>query len=427
MSSVCVVGAGIIGCATAYQLVRQGFKVHLLDAASQAGSITSFANGAQLSYCYVEPFASPATLRALPGMLLSPGSAVKFRLRADVRQWSWGLRFLLACRKAQSHAGTAKLLEMARLSRQVFNGWMSAEDWSVNFAQNGKLVLCPDIHSLRRQEAQVATQAKLGCRQLILTPAECIMREPALSQRLGRFAGGVWTEDECVVDPYLLCAALVKSLRRLGASITFDSPVSGFVREGGRILAAQTTQGDVRADAFVLAAGSAAPRLAATFGLRLPVYPIKGYSLTLPFRGAARPVASVTDLGRKTVFAPLGDQLRVAAMAEINGYELHIPAARVKAMLASVEHTYPGLCDISSPQPWAGLRPATPDSVPIVGRVGASNMFVNVGHGALGLTLAAGSAAQIAAAMLAQPHGAGQAGRPSRTHHDRHRGSAVSL
>lgn len=396
---VCVVGAGIIGCATAYHLARSGHSVHLVDAAEASGTVTSFANGAQLSYSYVEPFASPGTLRSIPSLLLSPESPIRFRLRADPDQWRWLAAFLKACTAEQVATGTKALLALAGASRSVLDTWLRAEQWQVDFRQNGKLVLCPDDTVLRKQEAQVRLQAALGCRQEILGREDCIAREPALRQSDAAFVGGVWTADECVADSFLLCSEMTKSLRRLGAEVWHGTTVSAFVREGGRVVAARTGRGDIRADAFVIAAGHRSRELARPLGVQLPLYPLKGYSITVPVVASAseRPVASVTDLGRKTVFAPLGASLRVAAMVEIGHGDLGIPPSRVQAMVDSVRATYPGLCDLTAPRTWAGLRPATPDSLPIIGRIRDSNAFVNVGHGALGLTLAAGSAARLGA------------------------------
>lgn len=394
---VCVIGAGIIGCATAYHLARLGHTVHLLDAAPQPGNGTSFANGAQLSYSYVEPFASPATLRAIPALLWSANSPIKFRLRADVQQWMWLARFLLACSAGRAASGTAQLLELASTSRKVLDAWLMEEQWDVSFRQNGKLVLCPDAGVLKKQAAQVKLQAALGCQQEVLDRQACIAREPALERSTSEFVGGVWTPDECVADPFLLCAEMARSLGRLGGEIWLGAEVQSFLKDGPKVVAAQTQRGAVSADVFVLAAGMQSPKLAKQLGVRLPLYPLKGYSITVPFknRNDLRPVASVTDLGRKTVFAPLGDRLRVAAMVEIGGDDLAIPNGRVEAMLRSVEAAYPGLCDLGAPQAWAGLRPSTPDSLPIIGRIRESNVFLNTGHGALGLTLAAGSAARL--------------------------------
>lgn len=398
---VCVIGAGVIGCATAYELARQGHDVHLLDAAQAPGLGTSYANGAQLSYSYVEPFASPTTLRGLPKMLLSRGSAVRFHPRWDWRQWVWGLQFLRACSARQSLQGTAQLLQLAQASRAALAQWMAEEAWSFGFEENGKLVLCPTPEALRQQERQVALQAAMGCRQEVLSMRECLDKEPALQAAEGLpWAGGVWTRDECIGDPHRLCLDLVASLRRHGGRVSFGVQARSFTRHAGRVSAVVTDQGEIAADAFVLATGPRAVSLAAQLGIYLPIYPIKGYSITVPFRaGAVQPRASVTDVGRKTVFAPLGTHLRVAAMAEVGAAGLDVPADRVRTMVDAVAATYPGLCDLSAPSTWAGLRPATPTSVPIVGRWRTSNVYLNVGHGALGLTLAAGSAVALAGQM----------------------------
>lgn len=390
---VCVIGAGIVGCATAYQLARLGCEVHLLDGAAGPGMGTSFANGAQLSYSYVEPLASPATLRAMPAMLLSRSSPLRFELKPDLKQWKWGLQFLRACTVQQSRQGTQELLELSQLSRGTLEQWMEAEDWSFSFRRNGKLVLCPDKESLRRQGEQIKFQASLGCKQELLTAVECLVKEPTLTQYWGNFVGGVWTDDECVGDPYELCLQMTKSLRRMGGCTSFGERAVSFVIRNDRVAAITTSTGEITADAFVLATGPSTAMLASQLGIYVPIYPIKGYSLTLPINpDRLAPTASVTDLGGKMVFASLGDRLRVAAMAEVVGYDLTIPTHRIDQMLQSVEKVFPNLCDLKSPMPWAGLRPATPTSVPIIARTSVPNLFLNTGHGALGLTLAAGSA-----------------------------------
>jgi D-amino-acid dehydrogenase len=397
---VCVIGAGIVGCATAYQLALLGHEVHLLDRAPAPGRGTSFANGGQLSYSYVEPLASPATLRGLPAMLLSSDSPLRFRLRADARQWAWCLKFLKACTARQSQQGTRDLLLLAQLSRETLDAWMAREDWQFSFQRNGKLVLCPDAESLQRQAAQLQFQATLGCRQTVLTPQGCVDQEPALAHSIGQFAGGVWTPDECVGDPHALSLEMTKSLLRLGGQVHFDTAVTGFTLQGGKVRAARTPGGAFNADVLVIANGVDAPRLASSVQLALPIYPIKGYSITLPLRSPQQaPSVSVTDLGRKTVFAPLGGRLRVAARAEVVGHDLSITRAPIQQMAAAVEQLFPGLCDVrdlDTMQPWAGLRPATPTAVPVIGQRGPVNLYVNAGHGALGFTLAAGSAAVLA-------------------------------
>jgi D-amino-acid dehydrogenase len=205
-----------------------------------------------------------------------------------------------------------------------------------------------------------------------------------------------------VVDAHALCLALVERVRALGGHARFGTRVTGFAPGPRGVHAVMSTQGDIACRAVVLAAGAQSAQLAQWLGEYLPVYPIRGYSLTLPMsQHTQAPTVSVTDLGRKTVFAPLGSVLRVAAVAEIGGYGLRSAPALIEQMRAAVAALYPGRIDAHAHgHPWVGLRPATPTSVPIVRRMKRhANAYLNVGHGALGLTLAAGSAAVLERAL----------------------------
>ena len=397
---ICIIGAGIVGCASAYQLAREGHQVMLLDAAAGPGEGCSFANGAQLSYSYVEPMASPATLRALPKLLLQFDAPIKFRPTLDWRQYAWGMQFLMACREAQVNQGTRQLLELSFLSRDTLDDWMRDGEWPIGFQRNGKLVMCHDEITMERQRHQMHFQAALGCEQTALSVDQCIEKEPALLPALKRFprayVGGIWTPGDCVADARLMCLTLVEHLKAKGASTRFGTKVTGFVTDRSGVTALKTSQGEIACDAVVLAAGTASAHLAQLLGEYLPVYPVKGYSLTLPMVATAQtPKVSVTDLGRKTVFAPLGTALRVAAMAEVAGHGVQLAPSRFAQIRSAVSAVYPDAVDAQADgQPWAGLRPATPTSVPVIRRMNSrSNVYLNVGHGALGMTLAAGSAA----------------------------------
>lgn len=389
---VCVIGAGVVGCATAYHLCSVGHEVVLVDGKNAPGEGSSFANGGQLSYSYVEPLASPATLRSLPAMLLDKNSPLRWRPTAQWTQWTWGLRFLAACNARQMEQGTHQLLGLAALSESTLDGWMTRDSLEFNFTRNGKLVLCPDQPTLRRQRQQIALQAYTGVVQSLLDREQCLAIEPALANYPG-FVGGVWTPDECAGDPYLYCHALTGAAQKRGLRCLFATQVQAFVLRNGLATAVDTGNGPVSADAFVLANGVQAPVLARQLGEHLPVYPIKGYSVTLPIKpGQNLPAVNVTDLSQKMVLAPLGGKLRVAALAEFTGYALGLAPGIVERITRTVEQIYPGVCDITHPQAWAGLRPATPTSVPIIRKSRISNVTLNVGHGALGFTLAAGSA-----------------------------------
>lgn len=403
----CVIGAGIVGCATAYALARDGWRVTLVDAMPIPGQGASRANGAQLSYSYVEPLATPATLRALPGWLLSADSPLRWRPRPEWSHLRWLMAFTLACRWSQVRSTTKALLALSFLSRDVLHGWLQEQPGmgaATLHGRPGKLVIYRDTAARAGVQRQLAWQAAMGCEQQIVEADECGVLEPALAATGGgRIAFGVWTPSEEVVD----AAALANELARAsGAAFVFGREVCGFEMQGGAIQAARLGRGEgsITADHFVLATGPSAAGLLGPLGLALPIEPIKGYSVTLPIvDAAATPRASVTDTARKLVHARLGDHLRVAGFAELRGHDRALQARRIEALCAAVRETFPGACDFRENQAWAGLRPATPSGRPLVGSTRWSNLWVNAGQGALGLTLAPGSAEVLASLMGQRP------------------------
>jgi D-amino-acid dehydrogenase len=400
---VCVIGAGIVGLATAWQLQREGHTVTLIDSA-HSGAGASAANGAQLSYAYVQPLADPGIWRQLPKLLLADDSPLKLRLRMDPQQWAWGLRFLAACRASVSRDSTAWLLDLAAQSRVAFETMRTEIALDCDYSATGKLVLYPDEASFDSARQQMALQRALGSVQEALTPAQCVALEPALAHHAPRFAGAIHTPGECAADCFKVCQGLEQRLRASGVRFLFDTPVNGLLRQGDRITAAQTRTGVVQADAFVVALGTGSRRLLKGMGLDVPVYPLKGYSITLDIARSDDqrvPRVNVTDAGRKLVFARIGQRLRVAGMAELVGEDRRIDPARIASLVSATNEIFPTGSAPSSVQPWAGLRPATPTGLPLVGHVpGApANLLLNTGHGALGFTLAFGSAERVAAEL----------------------------
>ena len=396
---IAVLGAGIVGCTTAYALTQAGFEVTLIDAQAEPAALTSRANGAQLSYSYVEPLASSATLRGLPAMLLTPNSPLKLRPALDTAQWIWGWNFLRACTRARANSTTRSLLELGALSRQALDGWLAKEGWPCDHAEAGKLVLYGTERALQSGRTQVALQATWGTQQSVLSQQECVAREPALESYTQQFAGAVYTASECVADPYQLCSALVNSISQQGAYFMPKCAVLE-MRATAAGVTLNTTQGEQHFDSLVLCSGNQTALFERELGLRGAVYPIKGYSVTLALKNAAlAPRVSVTDLKRKTVFARLGDRLRVAGRAEIVGHDTRIETKRIAELIAATEALFPGACLQTDPQPWVGLRPATATGLPIISATRLPGVFVNLGHGALGLTLAAG-AAQLVTALV---------------------------
>ena len=408
---VCVLGAGIVGLATAWQLQREGHQVSVIDR-NAPGLGASSGNGAQLSYSYVQPLADPSIWAQLPQLLLSPTSPLKLRPALDPLQWRWGLAFLAACNARTSRETTAQLLALAAQSRAAFEDMMVQLRPACDFSSTGKLVLYPSASALEGARRQLELQRALGGSgsgsQRLVTPDECIAIEPALAYYRDRMAGAIYTPSECAADCLKLCAELEDALAQRGVAFHLGVEVQGFVEAGGRVAALRTSAGPFEADAYVLALGSASQRLARELGVYLPVYPLKGYSITLDVDDApgAAPHVSVTDSARKVVFARIGSRLRVAGMAELVGHDASIPAERIETLEAATRALFPHCSRFDALHPWTGMRPATPTGRPIIGRLprAPANLLFNTGHGALGFTLAFGSAQRIAQA-LAQEEG----------------------
>lgn len=400
---VCVLGAGIVGLATAYELARRGVAVTVVDQA-QPGAGASGGNGAQLSYSYVQPLADASIWRQLPKLLLSPSSPLKLRPQWDTHQWRWGIEFLRACNRSTSERSTERLLALAALSRHGFEAMLQAEHIECDFSRTGKLVLYDTPAGLDAARRQMELQRPWGSAQQAVTAQECADIEPALAHYQPRIAGAIYTPSECAADCLAVCQSLQKLLVARGVRFVLGARVlgfaQGFVGTAQRITAARTSAGDIEAQQFVLALGSTSHAVAQTLGFRLPIYPLKGYSITLDTTGAAgtAPRVNVTDAARKVVFARIGQRLRVAGMAELVGHDDRIPPARIQSLRDATRALFPNCSDFGELRPWTGMRPATPTGVPLVGRHthAPGNLLLNTGHGALGFTLAFGTAAQVA-------------------------------
>jgi D-amino-acid dehydrogenase len=399
---VVVIGGGVVGLASAWWLLEAGYRVTLLEKAPTVGSAASARNGGQLSYRYVSPLADAGVpLKAMQWMFQQDGP-LRFRPEADMRQWRWLAQFLANCNAADNARTTAKLLELGELSRQSMaqlemNLPLSEFSWR----DAGKLVV------YRSQAAFDKAVAKPGSEdnRLVLNGAETARLEPALAELAPSLAGGIFNSGEAVADCHAFCLALEK---RLLAHPRFQGTVHAEARcifiENGKVSAIDTDAGWISADQFVLAAGIQSRNLAATADIYLPMYPLKGYSLTAPIgAGHTAPEISVTDFERKTLYARIGGNLRIAAMVDIVGEDTSIDRRRIAGLTKLARATMPHAADYDKAEPWAGLRPATPNSAPIIGATQYKNLWLNVGHGPLGFTFACGTANLLATLMRGQP------------------------
>lgn len=401
---VCVLGAGVIGLTTAWALSEAGCEVEVVDRDTDPARGASAANGAQLSYSYVAPLASPDTLRHLPALLLDRDGPSRVRPGLDPAFLRWAVAFLRACRASVARETTAAQLALAGLSRAELDrvAGATAGAASLEFGRRvaGKLVLFRGARSFAAARRHAEAQAGLGAEQRALDAAGCLALEPGLRLDAAEIAGGVFTPSEEVGDCAAFCRGLAERLRRRDTVAWHMGEEAVPVLRGGALRAVRVGAREVAADRFVLCLGAGSTRFARRAGVRLPVYPMKGYSLTLRPRAPGGALSrSVTDADRKVVFAPLReggiDLIRAAGVADLVGHDPALDPAR----LAAVRDAAFAALDVdrgADPRPdlrpWAGLRPATPDSRPIVGPSPVPGLFLNTGHGALGWTLACGSA-----------------------------------
>lgn len=404
MKHVVVIGGGVIGVSTAWALLEAGFKVSLVERAAQLASATSHANGGQLSYRYVAPFADAGVPLKAMGWMLDSDGPVRFRLEANPHQWAWIAAFLRRCNAVTHARVTKRLLALGAYSQTAFAQFVSAAQLKdIALRTPGKLVVYRQSDEFVRVCAK--TRALADATQRVLGRQACIDLEPALADARNSFVGGIFTEGEAVADCRLLTLQLGE---RLQVHPNFQGVVhanaTGFHQVAGRLTALKTTVGDLAGDAFVLAAGLQSRQIAQWLGISLPLYPLKGYSLTAPIgQGHRPPEVSVTDAERKIVYARIGTDLRVAAMADIVGEDERIDPQRIGALMRCVKATFPNAANFEAPVAWMGLRPATPSGAPILGSSPIPGLWLNVGHGALGLTLAFASANILAALVSGQP------------------------
>ncbi|MGI4985357.1 MAG: D-amino acid dehydrogenase [Janthinobacterium lividum] len=433
--AVLVLGAGVIGLTTAYYLQQAGHRVTVVDRHPHVATETSYANGAQLSYSYVAPLAGPGVLSKLPKWFIDVDAPMRFRPTLDPDLWRWCQRFVSACTRAQSQRATREMLALSFLSRDLMRELIAAEpSLAFDHTHSGKLVLHRSPEALSTAVDLLAFQRTLGCEQEALDADACVAREPALAHVRDEIAGGIYTRSEDTADCHLFCVGIERLLRSRGVEFALGTSISALQTAADGTISATTADGDrLQAHHIVVAMGSDSVPLLKSVGIHALMYPLKGYSLTVTTRErnpatntetrhgaggatsgagvtndasdvsdatnafpATAPSISITDFSRKVVYARLGNRLRIAGMADLGRPTRDLEKDRLATLRREAEALFPDAGDYEQATPWTGLRPATPTGLPIIGRTRIPNLWVNIGQGALGFTLATGSAKLLA-------------------------------
>ena len=399
---VVVLGAGLLGVTSAYFLRQQGHDVVVVDRQATPAAETSFANGGQISVSHAEPWANPSAPLKVLQWLGKEDAPLLFRLRADARQWLWGLQFLRECTPARTRHNIEQIVRLGTYSRDTLQQLRRDTGLQYDQRTQGILHFYTNAKEFESAEAPAAQMRELGCDRRVISADEAVRIEPALAHIRDRLAGATYTAEDESGDANRFARELVRLCEQAGVAFRMSHTVTALREAGGAIDHVEATDVEgrfqrLRGDAYVVAMGSLSPLLVKPLGIRLPIYPAKGYSVTMPVADASKAhQVSLTDDEYKLVFSRLGDRLRIAGTAELNGYDRDLNRVRCEAIVRRVEELFPGAGDAAGAQFWTGLRPATPSNVPIIGRSRLPNLYLNTGHGTLGWTHACGSGRSIA-------------------------------
>lgn len=400
---ILVLGAGVIGVTSAWHLAEDGHEVQVLERQSGAGLETSFANGGQISVSQAEPWSNPSAPAKILKWLGDEEAPLLFRPMLSSRQWRWGARFLYECLPGRTRDNTLQILRLAIYSGQQLKHLRAATGVDYHHLERGILQLHYDAREFEGAQVRAELVRRGGYDLQVKTAAQCLEIEPTLAFGKVHPVGGTYAPTDESGDAHVFTRNLAQICARRGVSFSFDTTIQSIEADAERVRAVHVVHTGVTeriaADAVLVCLGVQSPFLLEPLGLSLPVYPVKGYSVTIPGAGDEAPTVCLTDEGHKIAMSRLGDRLRVAGTAELNGYDTSINEVRCNALIKRVRELFPKAGDFSAAQKWAGLRPATPGNVPLIGRTRIPGLFINTGHGTLGWTLCAGSARAIADIM----------------------------
>ena len=394
---VLVLGSGVIGVTSAYYLARAGHEVTVVDRQPKPALETSFANAGEVSPGYSSPWAGPGVpVKAIKWLLMRHGPLVIWP-KLDPVMWIWLLKLLRNCTEARYAVNKSRMIPIAEYSRDCLRALRAETGIRYDERSRGTLQLFRKQAQLDGTAGDIAVLKQYGVPYEVLDRDGCIAAEPALSAVKDKFVGGMRLPQDETGDCHMFTEALAAEAAKLGVQFKLNTTIERLIADGSKIAGVVTSAGRLQADVYVVALGSWSPRLLRPLGISLPVYPVKGYSITVPIIDAdAAPVSTVMDESYKVAITRLGDRIRVGGTAEISGYSNRLDAARRATLDHSLTDMFPRGGDLAKASFWSGLRPMTPDGPPVIGATRYGNLHLNTGHGTLGWTMSCGSARALA-------------------------------
>jgi len=389
---IIILGSGVIGVSTAYYLARAGHEVTVVDRQPAAALETSFANAGEISPGYSAPWAAPGLpLKAIKWLFMRRSPLV-IRPQFDPAMWSWIFSLLRNCTATRYELNKGRMLRLAEYSRDCFRDLRNQIGIQYDERTQGTLQLFRTEAQVAGTATDVAVLDRFGVPYELLDREACIRAEPALALVKEKIAGGLRLPGDETGDCFKFTQSLAVLAQGLGVKFLFETKIRQLQTSAETITGVVTSKGELKADAFVVALGSYSPLLLKPAGINIPVYPVKGYSITVPISDpTGAPESTVMDETFKVAVTRLGDRIRVGGTAELTGYNLRLRAGRRETLEHVVTDLFPRGGDVTAAQFWTGLRPMTPDGTPIVGKTRYANLYLNTGHGTLGWTMAAGS------------------------------------
>ena len=390
---VVVMGGGVVGVTAAYELQKDGHEVVLIERNSAVGDETSWGNAGMIAPGHSFAWSSPTAPFVLLKSLFSKNQALRFTPSADPRLWTWSLQFLAQCTESRAARNTLRKHRLAGYSQSVLQETLKSESIEYDRNARGILYFYRSQASLDRGVAHMKILADDGQQMRTLSRAEVIALEPSLASAQHKIAGGIYCPTDETGDCSKFTKALAEICKARGAEFLTGQSVEKLETSGDRVTEIRTSSGRLKADLYVMALGNQSPLLARTIGERLPIYPVKGYSLTLPIGGNhTPPTVGAVDEDNLIAYSRMGERLRVTATADFAGYNAQYQPSDFAVMTRKIQDILPGGADYTRPQYWAGLRPMTPEGTPVMGTGRLKNLFFNTGHGHVGWTMSCGAA-----------------------------------